>query len=157
MNWFLMAVRKYAVFSGRARRKEYWFFVLFYILIAVVLSFIDAVLSAYEEGIGMLTGIFQLAMFLPALGVAVRRMHDTGRSGWWVLVPLIPLIGGALIGWLAVLGDAAEIMLVVLGVLVTLFMFIGWLIFLWFATRDGQPGENAYGPDPKALPEPGQG
>ncbi|MCO5118136.1 MAG: DUF805 domain-containing protein [Burkholderiaceae bacterium] len=117
MEWFMKALRQYAVFTGRARRKEYWFFVLFYILIAIGLGFIDSMLGLGSEEYGLLSGLFGLAMLLPALGVAVRRMHDTGRSGWWVLVSLIP--------------------------------FIGWLIFIWFATRDGEPGPNAYGPDPK--------
>lgn len=117
MEWFMTALRKYAVFTGRARRKEYWFFVLFYLLIAIGLSFIDSVLGLGSEEFGLLSGLFGLAMLLPAFGVAIRRMHDTGRSGWWVLVNFIP--------------------------------FVGWLIFIWFATRDGEPGENAYGPDPK--------
>lgn len=122
MEWFMKALRQYAVFTGRARRKEYWFFVLFYILIAIGLGFIDSVLGLGSEEFGLLSGLFGLAMILPALGVAVRRMHDTGRSGWWVLVSLIP--------------------------------FVGWLIFIWFATRDGEPGPNDYGPDPKAEPLP---
>ncbi len=118
MEWFMKALRQYAVFTGRARRKEYWFFVLFYLLIAIALGFIDSMLGLGSEDYGLLSGLFGLAMILPALGVAVRRMHDIGRSGWWVLVSLIP--------------------------------FIGWLIFIWFATRDGEAGPNAYGPDPKA-------
>lgn len=94
MNWFLQALKKYAVFSGRARRKEYWFFVLFYLLIAIPLTIVDAmVFGMSESGIGILSAIFMLGMLIPSIAVAIRRLHDTNRSGWWVLVSLIPFVG----------------------------------------------------------------
>ena len=90
MDWFIDVVKnKYAVFSGRARRKEYWMFVLFYFLIAIAIGIIDKVIG----GQGVLGVLFGLAMLLPGLGVTVRRLHDTGRTGWWVLIVLFPLIG----------------------------------------------------------------
>ena len=85
MNYFIEAVtKKYAVFSGRARRKEYWMFFLFYIIIQSVLNGIDASVI----GSPTLSPLFTLALFLPYLGVAIRRLHDTGRSGWWLLLAL---------------------------------------------------------------------
>ncbi len=99
MNWYLQALKKYADFSGRARRKEYWFYILFYVIIAVVLSIIDGIIMG-SSGIGILTAIYMLAVLLPTLAVTVRRLHDIGKSGWWYLIVLIPLIGGI---WLLIL------------------------------------------------------
>ena len=92
MNWYLKVWKNYAVFSGRARRKEYWFFFLFNVLIAIVLRLVDGALFA-GAGVAVLSLLFGLAVFLPGLAVMVRRLHDTDRSGWWVLISLIPLIG----------------------------------------------------------------
>lgn len=94
MSWYLAALKKYAVFSGRARRKEYWFFVLFNVIIAFVLGLIDGFLGfTTEYGIGILGGLYALAVFIPGLAVTVRRLHDTNRSGWMLLLGLIPFIG----------------------------------------------------------------
>lgn len=79
---------KYATFSGRARRSEFWWFTLFAILVYVVVSIIDAVIKN-----PVLAIIVALAMVIPGLAVTVRRLHDTGRSGWWYFIGLIPLIG----------------------------------------------------------------
>jgi uncharacterized membrane protein YhaH (DUF805 family) len=89
MNWYLEVLKKYAVFSGRARRKEYWMFALFNIIISFVLGFIEGLAG----GPGALAGIYSLAVLIPSLAVSVRRLHDTDRSGWWLLIALIPLIG----------------------------------------------------------------
>ncbi|MEH6563744.1 MAG: DUF805 domain-containing protein [Halopseudomonas sp.] len=88
MNWYLEVLKKYAVFQGRARRSEYWFFILFNIIAMTILGAVD-----YALGMQILAPIYVLATFLPSLAVAVRRFHDTGRSGWWVLIALVPLIG----------------------------------------------------------------
>jgi len=80
--------RKYVDFSGRAVRSEYWFFVLFQVLVIVVLSIVDAIL-----GIGVLSTLASLAFLLPSLAVGARRLHDTDKSAWWLLIGLIPLIG----------------------------------------------------------------
>jgi uncharacterized membrane protein YhaH (DUF805 family) len=95
MNWYLQALKKYATFSGRARRREYWFYVLFYVIIIVVLSVIDGIIGMNMggAGVGILTAIYILAVFLPTLAVLVRRLHDTGRSGWWFFIQLVPLVG----------------------------------------------------------------
>ena len=95
MNWFLIVLKKYAVFSGRAQRAEYWYFILFNLIIGIVLGVIDGMFGLFspEIGIGILGGIFSLAMFIPSLAVLFRRLHDTGRSAWWFFIILIPLIG----------------------------------------------------------------
>lgn len=93
MDWYLEALRNYAVFEGRARRREYWFFVLFNSIIFIVLAIVDSVMSSSEFGPGILSGIYSLAVFIPGLAVTVRRLHDTGRSGWWILIELVPIIG----------------------------------------------------------------
>ena len=85
MGWYLEALKKYAVFSGRSRRKEYWYFVLFNIIVAIVLSGIDALLGTFSpsSNIGLLSGIYCLAILIPSLAVTVRRLHDITRSGQW--------------------------------------------------------------------------
>jgi uncharacterized membrane protein YhaH (DUF805 family) len=99
MNWYLDVLKKYAVFSGRARRKEYWMFTLFNVIITIILAIIDSIVFKTSEGnIGILGVIYALAVFLPSLGVTVRRLHDTGRTGWWALIGIIPILG-----WLVLL------------------------------------------------------
>ncbi|ERN43189.1 putative membrane protein [Rubidibacter lacunae KORDI 51-2] len=95
MEYYLTALRKYAVFSGRARRKEYWYFVLFNFLISFGLGIIDMVLGLAGEGsgFGVLGAIYALAVLVPGIAATVRRLHDTGRSGWWILIGFIPLVG----------------------------------------------------------------
>ncbi|EAW9081052.1 DUF805 domain-containing protein [Salmonella enterica] len=90
MQWYLQVLKKYAVFSGRARRKEYWMFTLINCIITVVLGCIDVWLN---QGFPVITIIYALGMLLPNWGVVIRRLHDTDRSGFWVLIPLFPLIG----------------------------------------------------------------
>ena len=88
MNEYLQVLKKYAVFNGRAGRKEYWMFFLFNFLIAIVISIIGALLH-----VGFLSTIYTLALLIPSIAVGVRRLHDTGRSGWWLLIGLVPLVG----------------------------------------------------------------
>lgn len=121
---------KYAVFSGRARRSEYWWFVLANAIVGNVLYFVtigpsyqDAInnqdFSNFSLGVGgMVYVLYGLAVFLPGLGVLVRRLHDAGRSGWYYWMALIPLAGV--------------------------------FIVLYFLVQEGTNGANAYGPDPKA-------
>lgn len=117
---------KYATFSGRARRSEYWWFVLFYFIVNIVLSIVDSVLfGTTTTGNGsfsaqtdtpILSGIFGLASLIPTIAVAARRLHDINRSGWWLLIGFIPLIGTI-------------------------------ILIVWFATG-GDKGANRFGPDP---------
>ncbi len=94
MNWYLKVLKNYVGFSGRARRKEYWMFVLFSIIVSLVLGLIDGVLgTATWNQIGLLGGIYTLAVLTPSIAVGVRRLHDIDKSGWWMLIVFIPLIG----------------------------------------------------------------
>lgn len=89
MNWYLKVMKdNYVNFNGRARRKEYWMFVLVYIGIAIASGVLDSML-----GMGVIGGLIALAHLLPSIAVGVRRLHDIDRSGWWLLIGLIPLIG----------------------------------------------------------------
>ena len=89
-NWYLEALQKYVEFSGRARRTEFWTFVLVNFCISIILSFLDATVGM---GFGFIGTLFSLAILLPSIAVAVRRLHDIGKEGWWILIGLIPLIG----------------------------------------------------------------
>ena len=98
MNYWLGCIKKYAEFSGRARRKEYWMFILFNMLVAFGVNIVDAVLGME----GVLAAGYSLAALIPAWAVFTRRMHDIGKSGWYYLIGLIPLVGGIiLLIWLA--------------------------------------------------------
>ena len=89
MNGYLATLKKYADFSGRARRTEYWLFVLFSMVIAMVLGVVDYVLGSP----GIVGLLFALAILIPGIAVAVRRLHDTDRSGWWLLIAFVPIVG----------------------------------------------------------------
>lgn len=86
--WYFEALKKYADFSGRARRREYWMFTLTNILIAVALNVTEHLL----EGNGSISTLYAVAVFIPGVAVGVRRLHDTDHSGWWSLVPIAPII-----------------------------------------------------------------
>jgi uncharacterized membrane protein YhaH (DUF805 family) len=104
MNWYLAVLKKFAEFSGRARRKEYWMFVLINLIISLVLTGLDVALN-----IGLLSGLYSLAILVPSLAVGVRRLHDINKSGWSLLIGLIPLVGFIiLILWLAKDSDAGD-------------------------------------------------
>ena len=94
MEYMLMPLKRYADFSGRSRRKEYWMFVLVNIVISVALGFVEGRFGLVSElGIGMISLVYTCALLVPSIAVGVRRLHDTGRSGWWLLIALVPLVG----------------------------------------------------------------
>ena len=94
MNWYLDAWKNYVTFTGRSRRTAYWMFVLFNFVAVILANVIDNVLGlAGEGGYGPVSLIYGLAVFLPGLALAIRRLHDTGRTGWWILIGFLPLIG----------------------------------------------------------------
>jgi uncharacterized membrane protein YhaH (DUF805 family) len=102
MIWALMPLQRYAEFSGRSRRKEYWMFSLFAILISIGFGYIDILAGTSNTlaGFGLFQALFDLALTVPSLAVTTRRLHDTGKSGWVQLLFLIPLIGLIVIIWL---------------------------------------------------------
>jgi uncharacterized membrane protein YhaH (DUF805 family) len=121
MNWYLDALKNYAVFNGRSHRKAYWLFVLFNMLIAVGLAIVDSMAGTFDQetGFGLFGALYALAVFLPGLAITVRRLHDTSRSGWWALLVLIPVLGV--------------------------------LVLIVFMVLDSHPGTNEYGPNPKGV------
>ena len=91
-----MALKKYAQFSGRSQRSEFWFFMLFLVIILIVLTFVDKMVfggADGEPGMPILTLVACLALLVPSISVAVRRLHDTERSGWWYFIQLVPIVG----------------------------------------------------------------
>jgi uncharacterized membrane protein YhaH (DUF805 family) len=121
LSWYLQALKKYAVFAGRSRRKEFWYFALFNIILGIVLGVMDRLLGTYSpaSNIGLLSGIYGLAILVPSLAVTVRRLHDIDRTGWWILIGLVP--------------------------------FVGTIVLLVLAPFEGTPGANRYGSDPKGA------
>lgn len=89
MDWYLKVIKNYVVFEGRARRKEYWMFYLFNSIFAVILIGIGVLLHLST----LLESIYSLAILLPSLAVGTRRLHDIGKTGWWQLISLIPIVG----------------------------------------------------------------
>jgi len=104
INWFMNVVTQhYFDFNGRARRAEFWWYILVVLIVAVILNVIDSIIHLG----GILGGLWSLAMLLPNLGVAVRRLHDINRSGWWILIAFVPIVGAILlIYWYAQPGTA---------------------------------------------------
>lgn len=103
MDWYLAVLKQYAVFQGRARRKEYWMFFLFNFIASFVLGFVDGML-----GIMLLGPLYALAVLIPSIAVTIRRLHDTDRSGWWILIGLIPVVGIALLIFLCLEGTQGD-------------------------------------------------
>ncbi|HEY5368933.1 MAG TPA: DUF805 domain-containing protein [Hanamia sp.] len=129
MNYYLQGLRNYATFTGRARRSEYWYFVLFSFIFSIVASLLDRLIGdtftmnlatgPTSLGYGYIYLLYSLAVLIPSLAVGVRRLHDVGKSGWFFFIVLIPLIGAI------------------------------WILILFFT--DSQVGPNKYGPNPKGI------
>lgn len=146
-NWYFEVLKKYAVFSGRARRKEYWMFQLFNSLIYTVLYVGEALATDFSRGSyygGILTGVYSLAVLLPNLAVGVRRLHDTGRSGWWLVLPSASMIVGLFL-FLSLYDEYGQSVLWFTSAL----FFVPTIVLIIFLIQDGQHRENRYGPDPK--------
>lgn len=128
MEWYVEVLRKYAVFDGRARRKEYWMYALvstlIYIVYMIVAGLALALVGHSDSGaVGLLIFaplcLYLMAVIVPGLAVTVRRLHDTGRSGWWILISFVPFVGG--------------------------------IILLVFMCLDSEPGPNLHGLNPKGV------
>ena len=129
MHYYFDVLKKYSVFSGRARRKEFWMFALISFIVSIVLTIIDSALGfqytvyTYDPDsiqapleTGVLGAIYFLAILIPSIAVGVRRLHDIDRTGWWYLINLV--------------------------------CCVGWIVLLVFNVSPGTEGENKYGPDP---------
>ncbi len=116
MNSYLLALKNYAVFEGRSRRRDYWCFLLFQVLAVLVISFVERQLAIANPEIlaGWVTGLYLLLTFVPALALTVRRLHDSGLAGWWLLLHFVPVVGP--------------------------------LVILAFTLLRSEPGSNRYGP-----------
>lgn len=93
MSWYIGALKKYADFNGRAGKAEFWMFTLISTIISVILYLIDGGIMPGSKDIHLLYTVYSLAVLVPSLAVSVRRLHDTGRSGWWILINVIPILG----------------------------------------------------------------
>lgn len=158
MNWYIDVLKKYTVFSGRARRKEYWFFVLFNTMVFLLMSVIDALIGTYDPitEIGILASIYSLGVFLPSMAVTVRRLHDTDRNGWWILLPILAVIIGVILITIIIPtvdntgSSATSGIIIVVGLL----MLASYIMLFVFMVLDSTPGTNNYGANPKNMPEP---
>ena len=130
-------IQDYYTFSGRARRPEYWWFFLFVIAGSVLLAVIDAVIFGEDMLLG-LNGLFGLLTFLPQLAVSWRRMHDTGRPGWFNLLPVVPIVPLLIIGP----GDPLPTLVLMLLSAVVMIVVLVWLVL------PSQPVPNRFGPEP---------
>ncbi|GAA0585460.1 DUF805 domain-containing protein [Caenispirillum bisanense] len=122
MQWYVRVLKNYAQFNGRALRSEYWFFVLFNIIVSIILAVVDSVTGTYSDGagLGLLGGLYTLAVIIPSLAVGVRRLHDVDKSGWWLLIAFIPVLG--------------------------------ILVLLYFMVIKGSEGDNRFGPPAPTEP-----
>ncbi len=140
MQWILMPFQRLTDFSGRSRRMEFWLFWLAALILQVVTSYIDAVTSQplIAGGMGSITLAVTLILLAPAATVGIRRLHDIGRSGWWML-----LFGLPYLGWLVSVDSGSQ------SVVAALALLIGTIILLVLLVQPGTPTDNAYGPNPK--------
>ena len=149
MTWYLMVLKKYAKFNGRSRRKEFWYFVLFYILFGVLFGVIDMLLI----GTPILGTVYYLVFLIPFIAVGVRRLHDIGRSGWWMLFyagPFLQWIASAVLGFGAEASEATALVSGIVGIVALVCL----IVLIVFMVRKSQPGDNRYGSDPtdEAIP-----
>ncbi len=166
MEWMILPLKRYVDFQGRSRRMEFWLWIVFLIVVSIVLSILDSMLGlggrssagqtpglapgnfgygAYTSG-GLLTGIFSLAVLIPHVAVQVRRLHDTNRSGWWILLPVVPYA----LGFALMIGGAAGTnpALVISGGILAFAGFVCAIVVLVFFCLPGTVGPNRFGSDP---------
>ncbi|MCW3797299.1 DUF805 domain-containing protein [Sphingomonas sp. BN140010] len=153
MDYALAPLRRYAQFSGRARRAEYWWYTLALVIASVVTSVLDNLLGwggVVGGAYGPLTGLLVLSTLIPSLAVSVRRLHDTNRSGFWLLLFMAPYLVMAVMAGMALAQGNAAGALASVGLLGLVVLILGVVIFV-FLVLDGTKGDNRFGPDPKAA------
>ena len=138
MEWATLPLKRYSQFSGRSRRKEFWSFVLLCIVVSIVANTIDGILGMS----GLIGGFYApvallaaLALVIPQWAVGIRRLHDTDRSGWWMLLLLVP--------------GVATLLIFASGLWMLSLLNLVVLVLLYFFVLDGTRGANQYGADPK--------
>ena len=148
IDWAKRPLQKYADFSGRAPRPEYWWFVLAQIVVLLVAMLLDSLLGSDlgGTGYGIIYIIVALALLLPSVAVSIRRLHDTNRSGWWLLLVAVPYLLLGLMTGMAAAGDSP----VGLGMagIVGIVALAGAIAILVFMILPGTPGDNRFGPPP---------
>lgn len=143
-EYYLGAFRKFATFSGRARRKEYGWFLVFNFIVGIIISVVDFL--AFGNSDGFFSLIYTLVVFIPGLAVLVRRLHDFGKSGWYFLAMIFIPVFVFIFGFLFIkVSEALSVFISTLGV--ALFLYYYFLLIF----KKGDEGENAYGSDSKAL------
>jgi uncharacterized membrane protein YhaH (DUF805 family) len=157
VDWAKRPLQKYADFSGRAPRAEYWWFFLAVIIAYIVVSIIEGILGINRMVAGVygpITTLLMLGTLVPSIAVGVRRLHDTNRSGWWLLLPLVPYALGMVLGGAAMVGGAATGSAVGMGAglgiawICMMIGAVGAIVLLVFYCLPGTPGDNRYGPNP---------
>ncbi|HEX8571202.1 MAG TPA: DUF805 domain-containing protein [Allosphingosinicella sp.] len=144
MEWALLPFKRFAEFTGRSRRKEYWFYVLLLIVIGLVIGVVERALglTGMIGPYGPLSLLFGLVTFVPSLAVGVRRLHDTNRSGWWLLIGYGPLLASLCMTYIGSLS---------LAMIFSLIALVGFILLLVFMVLEGTKGPNQYGADPKGA------
>lgn len=135
-------MKQYVDFSGRARRKEYWMFYLFNVIVSLVLFFVDGLIGTKIHGVGIISSVYSLAVFLPGLAVTVRRLHDIGKSGWNILLYSLFIV-------ICYIGCILSIIHFVIGIVSIVLLVISLIIFLVWMCKNSQPGDNKWGANPK--------
>lgn len=162
MEWMILPLKRYVDFSGRSRRKEFWMWVLFLVIVEIVLTILDGALGLGGRGVtgstvhdanrvgafvhtsgGILSGLFALAVLVPNLAVQVRRLHDLDRTGWWIVLPILLYVLGAIL--LLVPGAPAP---AIVGGVLMLGGFVAAIVLLVWFCLPGTAGPNRFGGDP---------
>jgi uncharacterized membrane protein YhaH (DUF805 family) len=161
IDWAKRPIEKYADFTGRAPRAEYWWYVLAVVVACIVVSIIESILGINKMVLGIygpITVLLLLATLVPSISVGVRRLHDTSRSGWWLLAFFIPYVLALVLGGSALTGGAARAdgasmaSLGLAGLLLALSGIMG-IVLLIFYVLPGTPGDNRFGPNPYGAGE----
>lgn len=140
MNWAILPLKRYSDYGGRSRRKEFWLFQLLMLILSVITGALDFALGIDRlilDSMGPFTLATLAALVTPSLAVAIRRLHDIGRSGWWLMLTFVPVLG-----MLALLYEGASLLLL------SVVSLLGMLALLYLFVLEGTRGPNAYGPDP---------
>lgn len=170
MEWMFLPLKRYAQFSGRSQRKEYWMWVLFVVLASIVVGILDSILgldgeTALEPGAtpnglmygmglmgGVLSTLFALATVIPGIAVSVRRLHDVDRSGWWLMLSFVPYVLGLVLLASGVATGEISGPVIFAGILLLIGGLASIVLLVWACTK-GTVGPNRFGPDPMDASE----